>query len=368
MFALLLAVFLLILLGAHALFAVSMAHFFGIVSPAQRSWVILCTLVLSSSFIFTSLLVHWKDTQFTRFLYTVSGFWLGLLVQLLIASALIWIIILLAPRIGWAYPDTALLASLFFGFALCISFFGTWNAFHPRVTEITVHIPGLPDVWKGKRIVQLSDIHLGDVYRANFLQGVVSQVNTVSPSMVVITGDLFDGMNDQLDSLAAPLGQIRAEKGVYFVTGNHETYIGVDIVRKALGVLLIRILDNEMVDIDGLTLIGMSYPERGTHFDPSGILKKMQPSFVGKPNILLFHAPTNVDVFKTAGINLQLSGHTHLGQIFPFSLVTKGIYHGHDYGLYQNGDYSLYTTNGVGTWGPPMRVGNTPEIVVITLE
>jgi hypothetical protein len=297
-----------------------------------------------------------------------SGFWLGLLVQLLIATALIWLIILIAPRIGWMYPNTALLASVFFGIALIVSFFGMRNAFHPQVKEITVQIPGLPDTWKGKRIVQLSDIHLGEVYREDFLRGIVGQINKLNPVFVVITGDLFDGMNDHLDALAAPLADMQADKGVYFVTGNHETYIGSEIVRKALGVLPVRILENEVVDIDGLALIGLSYPDRGMSFDPSHILEKIQASFRGKPNILLFHAPIHVNTFKEAGIHLQLSGHTHLGQLFPFFLVTKSMYRGHDYGLYQDGDYTLYTTNGVGTWGPPMRVGTTPEIVVITLQ
>ncbi|MDQ5902213.1 MAG: Metallophosphoesterase, partial [Patescibacteria group bacterium] len=367
-----LAVFLLVfwgvLFGAHALLAVSVIHFFDIVSSVQRFWLVICTIGLSGSFLATSLLVRWQDVALTRFFYMWSGFWLGLLVQLLIATALIWLIILIAPRIGWVYPNTALLASVFFGIALIVSFFGMWNAFHPQVKEITVQIPGLPDTWKGKRIVQLSDIHLGEVYREDFLRGIVGQINKLNPVFVVITGDLFDGMNDHLDALAAPLADMQADKGVYFVTGNHETYIGSEIVRKALGVLPVRILENEVVDIDGLALIGLSYPDRGMSFDPSHILEKIQASFRGKPNILLFHAPTHVNTFKEAGIHLQLSGHTHLGQLFPFFLVTKSMYRGHDYGLYQDGDYTLYTTNGVGTWGPPMRVGNTPEIVVITLQ
>jgi len=368
MFIVIFSLFWLVLFGAHALLAVSIAHFFGLVLPTQRFWLIIGMLFLSGSFAAASLLVHWKDMQLTRFLYALSGFWLGLLVQLLIAALLIWLIIFILPRIGWVYPNIVLLTSLFFGIAVSVSLFGVWNAFHPQVKEVTVRIPGLPDVWKGKRIVQLSDVHLGDVYRKAFLQRVVDQVNAGKPSLVVITGDLFDGMNDQLDTLAAPLADIRAEKGIYFVTGNHETYIGTDIVRGALGVLPVRILENEVVDIDGLALIGIGYPERGASFDPAGLLKRMSPSFIGKPNILLFHAPTNIDVFKAAGINLQLSGHTHLGQMFPFSFVTKAIYRGHDYGLYQDGGYTLYTTNGIGTWGPPLRVGNTPEIVMITLE
>ena len=361
-------VFWLILLVAHAALAFSVSHFFGLVLPAQRFWLAVCALLLSGIFIGASLLVHWKDIQLTRFLYALSGFWLGLLVQLLIAAVLIWLIVLSAPRVGWSYPDTVLLTGLFFGVALLVSCFGVWNASHPQLKMITVQIPGLPDTWKGKRVVQLSDVHLGDVYRTSFLQRVVDQVNATEPSLVVITGDLFDGMNDQLDSLAAPLADIRAEKGTYFVTGNHEVHIGMDIVRKALDVLPVRMLENEVVDVDGLAVIGISYPERKASFDLTGLLERMNPSFLGKPNILLFHAPMHIGIFKAAGINLQLSGHTHLGQLFPFFFITKAIYHGHDYGLYQDGEYALYTTNGVGTWGPPLRVGNTPEIVVITLE
>jgi predicted MPP superfamily phosphohydrolase len=357
-----------VLFGAHALLAFSVAHFFEKAWPASQGWLFWCSFGLSLSFLVASLLVRWQDIVLTRFLYSLAGWWLGLLVQLLIASALIWLIILLAPRLGWAYPSVSLLATVFFSLAFLVSLFGTWNAFHPRVKEITVQIPGLPDAWKGKRIVQLSDVHLGEVYRANFLRGIVEEIKRLDPELVVITGDLFDGMNDHLDTLAAPLADIQARKGTYFVMGNHETYIGLETVRQALSALPVRILENEAVDIEGLALIGISYPERGQPFDPARILANIQPSFADKPNVLLFHAPTHVPVFKAAGIHLQLSGHTHLGQLFPFFLVTRKMYHGYDYGLHEEGQYTLYTTNGIGTWGPAMRVGNTPEIVLITLE
>lgn len=249
-----------------------------------------------------------------------------------------------------------------------LSLYGVWNASHPIITHINVTIPHLPENWKGKRIVQLSDIHLGYVYQPDFMGRVAAQVETLQPEMVVITGDLLDGMDGNLEHSLDSLDDIHAPKGVLFITGNHETYYGLDKTFALLKRTRVRILQDEVVDMEGLKVIGLSYPERGEKKDMVGVLNSLGDSWKGSPNILLYHSPTYIEKFKEAGINLQLSGHTHKGQIFPFNLITKLIYHGHDYGLYQSGDYTLYTTNGIGTWGPSMRIGNRPEIVAITLR
>lgn len=257
---------------------------------------------------------------------------------------------------------------MFIFLSLFYSFWGVWNALHPKIKNVTVAIPNLPSSWKGKKIVQLSDVHLGMIHGQNFMDQVVSQVNSVKPQMVVITGDLFDGMDGQLDSLVAPLDRINAPQGVFFVTGNHETYLGLDEVFATLQNTSVKHLQDEVIDISGLKLIGIDYPSRGEQKKVTDVLEKLKPDYLNQPNILLYHSPTDIDQIKNQGINLELCGHTHRGQLFPFRYVTSLIYHGYDYGLFPMDNYTLYTTNGVGTWGPLMRTGNTPEIVVITLQ
>jgi predicted MPP superfamily phosphohydrolase len=275
-------------------------------------------------------------------------------------------VIWLSQKLGYA-PDTLIIGSIFFIIASLYSVYGAWNAFNPQIKNVQVSIKNLPEQWKGKRIVQLSDVHLGHVYQTDFLAKIVKMTNELRPDVVVITGDLFDGMDGHLENLVGPLKDLQAPYGTYFITGNHETYLGVDKSFSILDGTKVKILNDAVKDLDGLQLIGISYPERGQVKNLGQTIKMLPDYVVGKPTILLYHAPTGILEAKEAGVNLQLSGHTHVGQLFPFSIITDLIYKGYDYGLHTLGDYSIYTTNGVGTWGPPIRTGNTPEIVNITL-
>jgi predicted MPP superfamily phosphohydrolase len=197
-------------------------------------------------------------------------------------------------------------------------------------------------------------------------------------------------MDASIMDLIKPLNQLSAPQGVYFISGNHETYVGI---RRALHVLnqtKIRVLHNEVIDVDGLQIIGISYPGINKLNDIRGLEKLEQKSSNTAPRILLFHTPTSINpkgedefgqhfstywvpdtsfkLHKRLGVNLQLSGHSHAGQMVPFGFLTKLIYSGYDYGLHQEDGFHIYTTSGVGTWGPPMRTGNSPEIVCIKLQ
>lgn len=353
--------------GAHYLLFFSLVRFFQIGSPQAKTILFLIILFLSLSFIFSSLLAHFKEGWLTKSFYILSGFWLGLLVNFILATAVIWLVIGLV-KIAGIESSSAIVASFLFLVALGFSSYGVWNGFHPRVKNIEVKIKNLPLKWQGKNIVQLSDVHLGHIYQAPYLQKLVSQINALRPAAVFITGDFFDGMDGQLDSLVEPLNEIQAEKGIYFVTGNHETYLGADKAFAVLEKTKIRILQNEVADVSGLKIIGINYPLQGEANNEIKILESLKDKFLGQPNILLFHSPVNIEQVKEAGVNLQLAGHTHKGQLFPFGWITKLVYKGYDYGLRTDGDFSIYTTSGAGTWGPPMRTGNIPEIVQIRLK
>ncbi|MGB5107181.1 MAG: metallophosphoesterase, partial [Candidatus Zixiibacteriota bacterium] len=182
---------------------------------------------------------------------------------------------------------------------------------------------------------------------------------------VFITGDLFDGAGTDLNHLVEPLNQIQAARGVFFITGNHETYAGLEHSFNALANIKLRILRDELVDLDGIQLIGLDFPLRPEKRVLDSIFAQVDRT---KPVFLLYHIPAFVDTMKSLGVNLQFAGHTHRGQMWPFDYITRRVYDDLDYGLHTDGSYNLYTSCGAGTWGPPLRLGNRPEVVAFTLE
>lgn len=344
-----------------------MLFFFGAAAFDHRVALAVALYVLPLSVIVSFFLAHWSDGLIIRVYYFCSTLWLGLGLTLLMAFSLAWVAWGGAQVLGrGATPLRFGLMAVCL--ALLYSAYGVWNAYHPRLVYCTVRIKNLPPAWQGKTLVQISDVHLGRVLGADFLSRVVAQVNSQNPAVVLITGDLFDGADGKLEVLVAPLNNMIAPQGIYFVTGNHETYLGVERSYAALHGTPVRILDNEMVAVDGLQVVGISYPERG---HASGFAEKMA-TVKGfdrdVPSVLLYHSPTQVEEAKAAGINLQLSGHVHQGQLFPLGYVTRLMFGKYYHGLHAEGDYTLYTSSGTGLWGPTMRTGNHPEIVVIRLE
>ncbi len=356
-----------LLFGAHYFVYTSLVHFFSVTSSVYKYWLMAVLGLLSVSFILSSTLAHFVENSVARMAYFISGFWLGLLVNVLVAFSVAWFFVWVAHLIHFD-PNRLLVGVLVTSLAFIFAVYGVWQALHPVVKHVTVRIPDLPESWQGQTLVQLSDIHLGHVYQSGFLKGVVEQVNTLHPKAVVITGDLFDGMDGHLDSLVQPFNMLASEKGAFFITGNHETYLGVDTALLALQGTKVTILKDEVRDVDGLQLIGVNFPLRGEAKKLLPTLKRLHDQFAGRPNVLLYHAPEHIAEVAKSGVDLMLVGHTHQGQQFPFQLVTALVHKGFDYGLYTIGNLTLYTTSGVGTWGPAMRIGTQSEIVALTLE
>lgn len=342
-------------------------YFFGLVAFEHRTALALVLLVLPISVIASLFLAHWNDGLLTRVLYFFSTLWLGVGLTLLTAFVFAWT--------AWGAtvafrqdPNRIWFGLAPVGLTVLYSAYGVWNAYHPRVVSFTVTIKNLPPSWKGKTLVQLSNVHLGRILGADFLLRVVDKVNAQDPAMVLITGDLFDGADGNLEKLVTPLNRLVAPHGIYFVTGNHETYLGVQRSLAALRTTPVRVLADEKVDLDGLQVVGISYPERGHALGFTEKMAKLRGFDPGLPSILLYHSPTQIAEAKAAGINLQLSGHVHQGQIFPLQFITRLMFGRYYHGLTTEGDFNLYTSSGTGLWGPTMRTGNHAEIAVFHLE
>ena len=344
-----------------------MLHFFGPAAFDHRMALAVVLYLLPLSVIGSSFLAHWSDGLITRVIYFCSTLWLGVGLTLLMAFTLAWGASGVNGLLGGG-PHPLWLGLAAVGATILYSTYGIWNAYHPRLVHCTVHINNLPPGWQGKTVVQISDVHLGRILGAKFLSRVVDQVNAQNPALVLITGDLFDGADGKLEELVAPINRLVAPQGIYFVTGNHETYLGVQRSYAALRTTLVKVLDNEMAVVDGLQVVGISYPERGHAIRFAEKMATVAGFNPRVPSILLYHSPTQIAAAKAAGINLQLSGHVHQGQLFPLGYVTRLMFGKYHHGLHAEGNYTLYTSSGTGLWGPTMRTGNHPEIVVIRLE
>jgi predicted MPP superfamily phosphohydrolase len=225
----------------------------------------------------------------------------------------------------------------------------------------------LPEQWKGKTAVWVSDTHLGQVRGYGFAQHLAAKIENLHPDVVFVGGDLYDGLAVDLDRVIEPFSKISTPYGIYFITGNHEEFLDNTPYLQAVRRAGIKVLYNEKVELDGLQIIGVDYMDsrREEHFRT--ILQKMAID-PRKPSILLKHAPLHLQVAREHRISFQLSGHTHQGQVFLFRFITSMVYQGYDYGLKWFGDLLVYTSSGAGTWGPPMRLDTKPEIVVITFR
>lgn len=248
------------------------------------------------------------------------------------------------------------------------------NASSPKLKKVAVDLPRLPASLTGFRIVQLSDVHVGPTIGRDFIRSLVERTNELQPDLVVITGDLVDGSVEELAHHVEPLRELKAKHGVFFVTGNHEYYSGAGSWLRHLPTLGIRVLRNEHVRIgDGdasFDLAGTDDPQ-GTRFG-NGHGEDLAKALAGRDPeralVLLAHQPKSIHEAANRGVGLQLSGHTHGGQIWPFGAFVP-LQQPYVAGLHKHSeDTWIYVSRGTGYWGPPMRLGAPSEITEITLR
>ncbi|MFJ3147129.1 metallophosphoesterase [Streptomyces halstedii] len=245
--------------------------------------------------------------------------------------------------------------------------YGTYGVLRgPRVKRITVPLARLPRSAHGFRIAVVSDIHLGPILGRAHTRRIVDTINATSPDLVAVVGDLVDGTVADLGTAAEPLAGLEARHGSYFVTGNHEYFSGaaewVDHVRE----LGLRPLENARVEIAGFDLAGVN--------DVAGESEGQGPDFAAalgdrdrsRASVLLAHQPVVIDDAVAHGVDLQLSGHTHGGQLWPGNLLAE-LANPTVAGLERYGDTQLYVSRGAGAWGPPVRVGAPSDITVVEL-
>jgi predicted MPP superfamily phosphohydrolase len=356
-----------LLLLAHWFIFHTWISFWGSTSAETTLALRAVLFALALSFVVAALLSFRFANGLVIFIYRIAATWLGFMTFFLVASFASWAIwygLLLA---GTASPGRlrAPIAGWFFSAAVAAGIYGIFNALWVRVRRLTVTLPGLPAAWKGRTALVMSDLHLGHINRLGFCRKIVAIASALEPDILFLPGDLFDGGKIEAERMAAPLKEMTPPFGKYFSSGNHDEFGNMAEYTEILTRAGFRVLSNEKVVVDGLHILGIPYHDSNFPIRMRADLEAMRVP-QGEASILLSHVPNRLPIVEQAGINLQLSGHTHGGQIFPFTWVVRRAFGKFTYGLHKFGALQVYTSYGAGTWGPPMRVGTHAELVLIT--
>ncbi|MFI6855702.1 metallophosphoesterase [Streptomyces sp. NPDC050416] len=237
----------------------------------------------------------------------------------------------------------------------------------PRLAHVRVPLARLGRQADGFRIAVVSDIHLGPILGERHTERIVEIVNRAAPDAVAIVGDLVDGGVDHLGRAAAPLRHLTSRYGSYFVTGNHEYKSGAEPWLEEIGDLGIRVLRNERLELPAFDLAGVNDVTGGDHGDGPDYEAALSDRDPGRAVVLLAHQPVMVHEATRRGVDLQLSGHTHGGQLAPLGLLAS-LQQPAIAGLHEIDGTQLYVSRGTGFWGPPVRVGAPPDITVVELR
>ncbi|HWB80127.1 MAG TPA: metallophosphoesterase [Nannocystaceae bacterium] len=361
--------------------------YFRLVRPLARTRrmhiALVAVLVIASVLFFFRAALRPEDGAARRAYEIGTYIWMATAVCMMVAAALgdlVRLGLAIARKVRPQAIDPArrefLTRALPQGVALggaAITGYGMMRAFTPaEITEHELVIPKLPKNLEGFTIVQLTDLHVGPFIRRKLIDRMVEQANELAPDLVVVTGDLVDGSVPRLGDSVAGLANLRGRFGTFFVTGNHD-YGSGDVEWCAfLESLGLGVLRNRRVEIgdDGgsFDLLGVDDWGGGRRHGRKGY--DLEAAIAGRDPeraaILLAHQPANFATVAARGLDLQISGHTHGGQLFPMTALV-GLGFPYTRGLYREGDAQIYVSRGCGFWGPPARVGSPPEIAKLVL-
>lgn len=345
------------------------------ISPFWRNTYIILFLVSVLSFIAGEFLEHTNPSAVGEWIYRIGAFWLVFMLYLFLIALFVDMVRLFnyffhfIPELSPSFQFATGLSVL--ALVSVTVLFGHINAVNPKIRKISLTIPKQVPGENKMKLVMVSDIHLGALIGEKREEKLVGLINNQRPDLVVLCGDIVDGDIGEVlrKNLGRHIQEIKAPLGVYAIPGNHEYIGGITKTLPYLESINIKVLRDQTVMLpNDVQLVGRD--DRDSERMANISRKKLSQLLVGidktKPVIVLNHQPVNLDEAVKEEVDLHLSGHTHHGQLWPLNYMTKAIYE-LSWGFLKKGDTNFYVSSGFGTWGPPVRTGNTPEIVVFNL-
>jgi predicted MPP superfamily phosphohydrolase len=318
---------------------------------------------------------------FERFLNILGGYWMAAFLYFIILLGILDIVKLILGIKRFSFISTNSLQRIYLmsniGTVIIVAIllgYGTYNASNLKTTKYAIKIDKTAGHVKKLNVVMLSDLHLGDIVNKQRLAKMITKINELNPDIVILAGDIIDDYIEPFikQDMATEFRKIHSKYGIYAVLGNHEYYGGsIDkIAYEFKNSANFNLLRDETIKIDNsFYIVGredISY-ERVSKIKRKTIEELLINTEVSLPIIIIDHQPTNLSEGEKAGADLQFSGHTHHGQFSPASIVTNKLFE-NDFGLLQKGTFNVVVSSGVGTWGPPIRIGTSSEIVHVEIE
>lgn len=340
----------------------------------KRGYIVVFWTVVSS-FIAGSVLERTATSVISEWIYRIGSFWLAFMLYLVLAAVLIDLVRIFNYFFHFLPVFSQVmkfrLGLVIVSFVSLIVIYGYINALWINVKEIplTIHkkVSGSPEV----KILMASDIHLGALIGENHEKHLLDIIRKQKPDLVLLCGDLVDGEIAPVlrKKLGRHIQEIKTQLGVYAITGNHEFIGGIDKTLPYLKSINIKVLVDETITLpNGIQLVGRLDHSAGRgHLAPKPLADLLTGIDREKPIIVMNHQPFNLQEASTANVDLHLSGHTHNGQLWPFNYLTEAIFE-LSWGYLKKGNTNFYVSSGYGTWGPPVRIGNRPEVVVFNLK
>jgi predicted MPP superfamily phosphohydrolase len=351
-------------LGSYSIYkAYSLVNIFSKTGNTIMLWVLIAMPILFIATTFISMKTHFLLNDV---LYTIACVWLPILLYLFLGSIILTIFSTFIPITNTAFYTFITYGILLTSFVLGV--YGTINAHIFTVNNITIPKENkLSRDWSGKKIVLVSDTHIGIIHKNNFLDKTVKFINSQNGDLILFAGDLVDGPKMNQEKYLKPLENLHAPLGVYYTPGNHEIYYGDEKELYNFTDKYMTGLRDSKITVNNTEIIGLMYDAGET---PEGLENRLYK--VGfdknKQNILIIHEPKNNNILQSFGVDLSVSGHTHGGQFWPITMFVNKIFKEYTHNLVVKNNTASVTSTGIGTWGPPVRIGTKPEIIVITFE
>jgi uncharacterized protein len=347
--------------------AYSLLHGVEIIKSAQLETILIVMgIILPVIFIGSMLYSNKHYSLFNSWLNTLSSVWLGIVLYIFIASLIISLLIILNYYLNLQIP-IKIISYILIVIILCIVFYGIINSKNIRITRHNIKLDKLSKDWANKKIVIISDMHIGNIYRNKYVERVANLVKLENPDITFNLGDLIDGSSFPYLDWLSPLSSFESKLGNYYIEGNHETYCHEYEKFKSELPKLLNNITNKKVVINNTQIIGLNYRESKSKEEIKSRLVSLGYN-PGVPSIILMHNPKNIEILSQSGVSLILSGHTHAGQFFPWTIIIKNRYKKYTHGVnYTNGTVSI-TSAGIGASAVPLRIGTNPEIVVLNIN
>lgn len=334
-------------------------------SKISQSKVLLVAVLLPLIYITNFIVIRSSSTGIASILYGAFNIVGGLVFYLFIGAGVLSLVLMYGFVTGTHIPSSVSIVIL--AISLLLGIVGFIQAKIIRITHYEVPLAGAPSSWDGKRAVLVSDTHFSPINRRRFSEKVVRAIMAQSPDFVLHAGDFYDGPMIPLVPITTPWKKLSQAVPLLYAPGNHEGYGDYDTFISSIKDTGAIVLEDKMTVYDGVQIAGLRYQAQGQGEKVEAVIKEMKLD-TRIPTILINHPPTFQKEVSGGGISLMVSGHTHNGQFWPLNYIVRSIYGKYIYGMQTDGPLTTITTSGVGTFGPPLRLFNPPEIVVLTFK